>query len=145
MWVAAHLMPRREALALHCLKLAGYVTYFPRIRERRVVRGRKVDVTPALFPSYAFVVIEAQWHRARWSPGVLSIIMDGERPARVADKVIAGIRAREIRGLVELPPRLRRGDPVRVTRGLLEGFGGLYAGQTAQERVLILLARPTWV
>jgi hypothetical protein len=43
-------------------------------------------------------------------------------------------------GLVELPPRLKPGDPVRVTRGLLEGLTGLYAGQSPQQRVLVLLA-----
>ena len=45
---------QREALALHCLKLAGFEVYLPRIRERRIERGRKVAAPPPLFPGYCF-------------------------------------------------------------------------------------------
>ena len=41
-----------------------------------------------LFPGYAFVLIELQWHAARWSPGVHRLVLDGLQPA-VPDKVIA--------------------------------------------------------
>jgi hypothetical protein len=68
-WCAARLMPRREALAVHCLALAGFNIYLPRLRERRVVRGRRVEVSPPLFPAYCFVLIALQWHAARWCPG----------------------------------------------------------------------------
>ena len=34
-WACARLEPHRERLALHCLDLAGFETYLPRIRERR--------------------------------------------------------------------------------------------------------------
>jgi hypothetical protein len=50
---------RREQLALHCLGLNGYTTYFPRIRQRRVVRSCKVEVNLPLFPV-----------SARWSVGL---------------------------------------------------------------------------
>ena len=45
-----------------------------------------------LFVGYTFVLIQLQWHAARWAPGTLGLIMDGERPARVPDAVIAEIR-----------------------------------------------------
>src|SRR5262245_29703186 len=116
-WCAAQLEPRRDGLALHCLRQAGFETYAPRLRERRILRGRKVVQTPLLFPGYLFVLIELQWHTARWSPGVARIVMDGMAPARVPDRVIAAIRSRETGGLVELPPKFRRGDSVRILRG----------------------------
>jgi transcription antitermination factor NusG len=87
-WACARLEPHRERLALHCLGLAGYATYLPRIRERRVSHGRRIEVRPPLFPGYCFFVVEAQWHTARWSVGVIGLIMDGLRPARVPDAVI---------------------------------------------------------
>lgn len=127
-WTAARLQPHREALALNFLKLRGFETYFPRIRERRVVRGRRVLVTPPLFPGYAFVAIELQWHAARWSPGVLSLVMDGDRPAKVPDTDIADLRACERNGFVVLPEQLRQsssfrlGDRLRVRGGPLTGF-----------------------
>jgi transcription antitermination factor NusG len=81
-WAAARLQPRHEALALHCLALAGYETYLPRLRERRVSRGRRITVTPPLFPGYCFVLIQLQWHSARWAPGVATVILNGASPAR---------------------------------------------------------------
>src|SRR4029077_8475191 len=89
---------------------AGYTVYLPRLRQHRVSRGRKIVTTPPLFPGYLFVLIELHWHTARWAPGVVRIVLDGAAPARVPDAVIAEIRSRERGGLVELPPRLKRGD-----------------------------------
>jgi transcriptional antiterminator RfaH len=140
-WACAQLQPQRERLALHCLALAGYTTYLPRLRQHRVSRGRRLETTPALFPGYAFVLIELQWHAARWAPGVVRVVLDGASPARVPDAVIAEIRSRERNGLVELPkrPPARPGDPVRVLRGPLEGHLGLYAGMKGRARVEVLL------
>jgi transcriptional antiterminator RfaH len=134
-------MRRQEQLALHCLALAGFATYLPRLREPGVVRGRRVERQSPLFPGYAFIVIELQWHAARWAPGTLGLIMDGTQPARVPDSVIAEIRSRECGGLIELPkpPRLRPGHAVRVISGPLQGRLGLYAGMKPRERVEVLL------
>lgn len=141
-WACARLEPRRERLALHCLGLAGFETYLPRLREKRMSHGRRIEIRPPLFPGYAFLAIEAQWHAARWSAGVLGLIMDGLRPARVADSVITEIRSRERGGYVVLPRReeLVVGAQVRVLHGPLMGQLGLFAGQRPHERVLVLLA-----
>jgi transcription antitermination factor NusG len=138
-WACAQLRPQRERLALYCLALAGYATYRPLLRQHRVSRGRRIDTTPALFPGYAFVLIELQWHAARWAPGVVRIVLDGAAPAHVPDTVIAEIRSRERGGLVELPARFKRGDPVRILRGPFQGRLAIYAGMKPRERIEILL------
>ena len=141
MWVCAQLQPQRERLAQHCLTLNGYETYLPRLREVRVSHGRKVEVRPPLFPGYAFVLIELQWHAARWSVGVARLV-DGVQPARVPDAVIAEIRAREVRGLIELPkpPLARPGDTVRILRGPFAGRLAIYAGMKPRARLEVLLS-----
>src|SRR5262249_11745056 len=108
----------------------------------RVLRGRRVEVSPPLFAGYAFVAITLQWHAARWSAGVVRLVMDGAQPARVPDAVIEEIRRREVRGLVELsrPPRARPGDAVRILRGPFEGRLAIYAGMKPRARVEVLLA-----
>jgi transcriptional antiterminator RfaH len=140
-WCASRLAPKREAVATKFLELAGFNVYLPRLREHRVVRGRRVEIHTPLFPAYLFIWIEAQWSRARWAPGVASLIMAGDGPARVPDSVISEIRSRERNGLVELPkPQgLRRGDRIRIVRGPLQGLQGLYDGQKPHERVAVLL------
>jgi transcriptional antiterminator RfaH len=140
-WACARLEPRREAVAEHFLQLAGYEVYIPRLRERRLQRHRRVEILAPLFPAYAFLVIERQWHSARWSIGVTAIIMDGVTPARVADSVIDEIRRREVRGAVELPQvsGMKPGDRVRVLAGPFQGKLGLYAGMKPRARVEVLL------
>ena len=140
-WAAAQLQPQRDQLALHCLKIFGFETYAPRLRERRIVRGRKVVKTPLLFPRYAFVLIELQWSQAQYSPGVTRLVMDGFVPAVVPDAVVTSLKAREVNGLIELPPppRFRRGERVRVLHGPLAGQVGLFAGMKPRERVAVLL------
>jgi transcriptional antiterminator RfaH len=141
-WAAAQLQPQRDALALHCLQQAGFETYAPRLREQRTMHGRKVTQTPLLFPGYLFVLIELQWSRARWSPGVVRLVMNGAVPAAVPDSVIAALKARERSGLIELPraAKFRSGDRVRVLHGPFIGLVGLYAGMKPRERVEVLLA-----
>jgi transcriptional antiterminator RfaH len=138
-WACAQLEPSREWLALHCLsKVNGFEVYSPRIRPPR---ARREDDTRPLFPGYCFVFIVLQWHAARWSPGVARIVLDGMTPAKVPDRIIAELRERERGGVVQLPqpPGMKPGDRVRVTRGPLVGFGGLYVGMSGQQRIEVLL------
>lgn len=141
-WAAARFQSKHERLALHFLGLAGYVVYAPRLREQRVIRGRKSEHRPLLFPGYAFVAIEAQWYGAHRAPGTLGLVMSGDgAPSRVPDTVVDGLRAREHGGLIELPqPRgLSAGDPVRIVLGPFAGQLGLYAGMRPRDRVAVLL------
>ena len=139
-WACARTELRREAVAVRYLRLAGYETYLPQLRAQRRVAGRKIEARLPLFPNYCFLAIEGAWHSARWTVGVLSLIMDGERPARVPDAVIAEIRSRERKGLVELPSRFKRGDAVRILRGPFREQVAIYAGMKAHERVDVLLS-----
>jgi transcription antitermination factor NusG len=139
-WTACRLQPHREALALHCLSLNGFETYYPRLRDRRIRFGRTIENRPALFPGYAFVLIQLQWHTARWAPGTLGLIMDGVGPAKVADAVIAEIRRREVDGLIELPMLpLRRGVRVKILRGPFSGHLAIFADMRPRQRCEVLL------
>jgi transcriptional antiterminator RfaH len=141
-WACAQLKPQQERLALHFLGLAGFETYLPRLRDHRVRGGRRVETSPPLFPGYAFVVVQLQWVDACYAPGVVRLVLDGERPARVPDRIIEDLRKRERNGLIELPRArgLRAGDRLRVLRGPFAGHLALYAGQAPHERVAVLLA-----
>jgi transcription antitermination factor NusG len=91
--------------------------------------------------NYAFVLIELQWHTARWAPGVCRLVTNGDgRPATVPDAIITAIKARERDGLVELPkPSLEPGVRVRILEGPFRGHLAIYAGMSARERVALLL------
>lgn len=143
-WAAARLLQSQGRLALHVLGQRGFEVYQPRVRERRIVRGRKTLASAALFPGYAFIGIVQQWHEARWCPGVLGLVLDGNRPARVPDEEIERLRAREIDGFIKLPPPppaiyWRRGEQLRIRVGPLIGFSGLCLGMRGRDRVRLLL------
>jgi transcription antitermination factor NusG len=88
------------------------------------------------------VLIDLQWHAARWTPGIVRIVLDGASPARVSDAVIAEIRSRERNGLVELPkpPQFKRGDAVRILKGPFVHHVGLYHGMKPRDRIEVLLS-----
>jgi transcriptional antiterminator RfaH len=139
-WVA-RTEHNHAALALHCLALRNFETYYPLTSEKRVQRGRHVTVKVPLFINYVFIKAGLQWSDARWCIGVTDLIMGNGGPAQVADAVVNEIRARERNGIVQLPqrPPPRRGDPVRVWRGLFAGQLGLFQGMRGSERVIVLL------
>lgn len=137
-WACAQLETNRERLAIHTLGLAGYPTYAPHTASSKRPTSRSVP----LFPSYLFVVIEAQWHTARWSPGVIRLVLSGDAPAKVPDKVIAELKSREgADGLIRLPrkPWLRHGDTVRIVGGAFTGQFGLFDGMKPRQRCAVLL------
>src|SRR5262249_4437715 len=142
-WACAQLESNRTRLALHCLdKVVGYEIYNPQLREQRRRHGRKIMSVTQLFPSYVFVLIVSGWWNARWSPGVIRLVMGGdERPAVGPDAVIAEIRSRERNGFVELPKArgLVPGTRVRLVSGPFCDRIGLVAGLRGHERVLCLL------
>jgi transcription antitermination factor NusG len=126
----------REHVAERFLRMAGYEVYCPRIRERGRARP--------LFPAYCFITAVVQWYRARWSVGVIALLAgsNGE-PAIVTDAIVMDLRSREgADGLIRLPqpPQLKPGDQVRITKGLLCGLAGLYAGMRGHDRVAVLLS-----
>jgi transcriptional antiterminator RfaH len=144
-WACAQLLANQERLALRLLGLGGFTVYFPRIRvqRRQGTNPKRIEVATGLFPGYAFVAIELQWWRAQRTPGVLRLVLDGEHPAHVPDKVIEAIRKCEVNGFVQLPKQrgeFERGDKVLVTAGPFAGHLGLYADMKPHQRVEVLLA-----
>jgi transcriptional antiterminator RfaH len=122
--------------------LAGYAFYFPRVEPPRRRGSRRAPAPQLLFPGYGFVRIELQWSRANGCFGVHRLLANGGTgPVHVPDAIIEALRARERNGFVILPakPSFRAGDAVRVTSGSFSGILGLYVGQSAHERVAILL------
>ena len=142
-WACARLHMQHEQLALHTLGLSGFTTYLPRFLEHVIRRGRREEVHRPLFPGYVFCLIIDRWWSIQRSPGVIGLILDGGRPARVPDGVIDELRRRERPdGLIRLPePRgLQRGDRVLIRDGPFTNLVAVYAGMSGHQRVAVLLS-----
>jgi transcriptional antiterminator RfaH len=130
---------------LNNLKRSGFETYFPVIRAQKRIGGHRFEGSTGLFGLYAFVlIVGGRWYDLRWSGGVSTVILghDG-RPARVADEIIAALRAREVDGFVQLAPRpsceFAPGDRLQIVQGAFIGHTCLFEGMTTRQRIDALL------
>lgn len=145
-WFAVQTQPRMELWARSNLWSRGFEVYLPRHAKRRR-HARKVDtVTLPLFPGYLFVqadMDQGDRRRIDSAPGVAYTVAFGDRPAALADSVIAEIRGREAAdGLVHLDPTfgIKPGEAVRLTDGALGDMVGLFDGVSDANRVAVLLS-----
>ena len=119
----------------------GFDSYLPQIRVRK---HGETKIEP-LFAGYIFVpIVDGRWHGIRWTIGALRIIMAGDHPAKLPEAEIMRIRKDETGGFVRLPKResvgeLVAGQRVKILTGSFTGHIGLYDGQSARERELVLL------
>jgi transcriptional antiterminator RfaH len=138
-WAVIRSEAQREHVAEKFLQAAKFETYYPRVE----IAGRRRP--SSLFPSYLFCRLNGVWREARWTVGVLGIIMSADGPARIGDEIVDAIKAREdADGLIRLrqpePPSFRRGDRVRITSGPLVDRLGIFEHMSGAERVAILLS-----
>lgn len=143
-WAVTRAAPNHERLAVESVGQAGFETFVPRIRVKAGSQWR----TQPLFGSYFFVRVVDRWRVIERTMGVLSVVKFGASPARCPDEEIAALLARaDPDGIVRLaarPPLLSRraltpGVVVAIADGPFRGFEGIYSGQSAQEREIVLL------
>lgn len=113
--------------------------FLPRVRETYSPK-----LTP-MFPGYLFIkIVDGQWSHIRYCPGILYVVANHERAARVADREIKRILSEcKKHGYVDLyeePEPLKEGQHVEIKHGLFKGQFGRYKGKTADERNRVLLS-----
>ena len=105
-----------------------FATDYDTDRRRWSDRWREVE-TP-LFPGYLFARPAAQWHTVLHTPGVLTVVKSGGRPAQISDNFIQQLRGAITRGGTTVQPmpaeaRFEPGDEVIVQDGPLCGIRGV--------------------
>src|SRR5580698_10745805 len=138
-WSVVRSQPMKERFAASQLELRGYRTFLPLVASKRAA--------VPLFSSYFFVLIVEQWRTINTCFGVIGLVRVGDCPSKMPDVEIAALKAMiDGHGYIKLPearaPTERKiaiGAKVRITGGPLVGHWGLYQGQRAQDRELILL------
>ena len=144
-WAVVRSVPNRERLAVESVALAGFEVFVPRIRVRAGAKWK----TCSLFPGYFFARVIDRWRILERTIGVLNVVKFGAAPARCPDEEIAALLARaDPDGIVRLAARpslpstgrvLTPGAVVAIADGPFRGFEGIYSGQSAQEREIVLL------
>lgn len=142
-WFVVQTRPNSERRAVANLKRQGFEVYFPVYSKRRSHAGKVDMVAAPLFPRYLFVAIDLEsqrWRSISSTFGVAQLVRHGDRPAPLADEIIAELRDREDeRGLIQVGGAFRLGERVRVVGGAFADHFGMFESMGDGERVAVLL------
>ena len=122
------------------LGLQGYETFLPLVQTK--------SASAPLFRGYFFARIVEQWRAINRTFGVLCLVRVGDCPARCPDAEIDRLKAMMVGGFVRLPDRppkpprrvFRKGDPLKIIGGPLQGVAALHTGLSAAEKEILLVS-----
>ena len=145
-----HTQPNCEKRAFDRLKSQDFAVYCPMtLHERRHARRRDFVPRP-FFQRYMFVQDDGRGvSLIKRSHGVSDVVRIGLEPARVAQVVVDGIKAREDdEGFImlrdgQVPNAFRYGELLRVKDGVFEGYNVLFQQMRGDTRALVFLALMT--
>ena len=142
-WFVFYTKSRQEKKVRDLLQRNGFEVFLPLQLVLRQWSDRKKKVEVPLFNSYIFVnVSEERITDVLQTPGVAWAIRHNNRPAILHEKELNMIKRfldsgyfLETQGYEELP----QGTPVTVIDGPLRGFDGVVAGDTSDNKLIVLL------
>lgn len=143
-WFAVNTLPHQERRAELNLRRQGVHVYLPHLRKTRRHARRVDQVFEPLFPGYLFVRLDVSaspWRMINGTFGVRRLVMQGGRPAPVADGFVEHLRAEADPDGALRPPRpnVKPGDRVRVVHGALSDCVATVVRLNRRERVELLL------
>ncbi|MFQ5543991.1 MAG: transcription termination/antitermination protein NusG [Nitrospiria bacterium] len=142
-WYVVNTKPLKEYIAEATLKQLGLETFFPKFKEKRVIRRKYQTVIGPLFPGYFFVRFDVETHyrAVHYAHGVRGVVASGSAPAEMSETEILMIRSRLEEGdVVPQQSSFRPGQAVRIQKGPFEGLEAVFEREmTAQHRVVLLL------
>ena len=143
-WYLVYTKPRQEQCALDNLQRQGYPCYLPTIPTEKIRQGLLAVVDAPLFPRYLFIHLGQGDTAKSWAPirstrGVSRLVSFGVEPARVADGLIAALRAQEATAQSDPARLFRPGERVRLTQGPFAGIEGIYHMTDGERRAMVLI------
>ena len=127
-WYAIHVAAKKEKQTTTMLLQKGYECFLPLYAKRTTWSDRLKVTSAPLFAGYVFSRFDIQ-HRLPilMTPNVYGVVGAGKRPIAIADSDLDAIRTALQNGMVLEPyDSLQKGDTVRVTKGPLAGFEGIF-------------------
>ena len=143
-WYAVNTKTRCEAIACASLERHGVETFFPMLRERKVLRGKCGPTISPLFPRYLFAKfdVSSQLRAVTYARGVRNIVTFGGGPSIVDESIIQAIRSQATDGVIELSEdRFSPGQIVRIQDGPLCGLEAVFEKKLAGTSRAVLLLK----
>ncbi|HUR92453.1 MAG TPA: transcription termination/antitermination NusG family protein [Gemmatimonadaceae bacterium] len=145
-WFVIWTESRAEKKVAARLAALGLSPWLPTVTERHRWSDRWRDVVCPLFPGYLFAKASSvPWHKVLRTPGVLTVVKQGERPALLSDSFITALRnAIEHKGsspeALDNTADFNPGDEVIVQEGALAGMRGVVRERRNSRQLVIWVA-----
>ena len=145
-WLLLQVKPRQEMRALENLERQQAQCYCPLIQVEKLSRGKRIQVTEALFPGYLFINAQPQqgslsYTTIRSSRGVSKIVSFGADPITIPEALIEQLKQREGSGLINAKEKNLhlKGDKVNILEGPFKGLQAFYSHADGQQRAVVLI------
>lgn len=142
-WYALYTKSRSEKKVDLELTNKGIESYLPLEKKLKIWSDRKKWVDEPFIRSYVFVHIEIDdLHNALNTPGVVSVIRFGGKPAKVQDdhiKIIQKILSNNEEFEISTES-FEQGEKIEITRGSMKGFFGEMVHHLNKYKVLIRIS-----
>ena len=145
-WFVIWAESRAEKKVEKRLAALGFSPWLPVVKELHRWSDRWREVVCPLFPGYLFArATNADWHQVLRTPGVLTVVREGGKPALLADSFVTVLRdAIEREGAapeavaesVDYTP----GDEVIVQEGVLSGVRGIVRERRGGRQLVLWVA-----
>lgn len=139
-----HSKPRKENFLFEQLRYKEIEVFNP-LFILPSVNHRQVTCKP-YFPGYLFVHVDIELiglSNLKWFPGAVGVVCFGGEPAYLPDGIIVMLQKKmnhQNAFVFEPGARFKKGAPVRITQGPLEGYRGIFDEYLpGKERARILL------
>lgn len=142
-WYAIYTKPKQEDKVEENLARASIEVFNPKLRRKRLVRGRYEHIIRPFFPNYLFARFDAasQYHMIKYTRGVSGILGNAGSPWPVSEEIINIVKSRmNEEGLIIISPEITIGDKVEITEGPFTGFIGIFEREMKdKDRIIVLL------
>jgi len=145
-WFVIWAESRAEKKVEQRMAAVGLSPWLPIVKERHRWSDRWREVECPLFPGYLFAkAANADWHKILRTPGVLTVVKEGGKPALLADSFVRllrdaigrdGAAPEALTEIVDYAP----GDEVIVQDGVLTGVRGIVRERRSGRSLVIWVA-----
>lgn len=145
-WFVIWAESRAEKRVVKRLAALGLSTWLPIVKERHRWSDRWRDVECPLFPGYLFAQsASVEWNRVLRTPGVLTVVKEGGKPALLADSFVTALcdaigREGAAPEAVTESIDYASGDEVIVQEGVLRGVRGIVRGRRGGRQLVLWVA-----
>jgi len=136
---------REHIVASQVSQLEGTDVFCPRVRFKKSTRRGKIVWVEAMFPGYFFAKFNFYQRSKEVShnPGVIGFVRFGDHIPSLSDQAIEGLRSiitDEDQQVVDIQPKVSKGDEVELAEGVLKGMTGeVVEIIPSHERVVVLM------